>query len=444
MNFVFVLTFPISERLKYTWNTTPIKWYPLPLSTGIALLIFIRWRKLSQENQGADSVEVTLSPEGQTLKIKRPFHIHVLGALPLRSMSRLWGYLNSLELPVWFRPIGFKIYAFIFDCNLDEIDPKDLTAYKSLGEFFYRKLASDSRPIEPALLMSISSGLFIRFLHFGTITDLERVEQVKGVTYSLDALLGSSITPSDDNIEIHTNRDHSLASNNHFANVNGIDYSLEQLMGSKPMSEISANSNDSPGPFVSTSPSSLKHDIDVAITGSLSSNPPSIIQSFSPSINIPWIRSDNALYFAVVYLAPGDYHRFHSPSNWVVKSRRHFIGKQRFWFVDPHFTLQTEMETSFSKGATNVGSIKINFDRDLRTNTQGHRPKPKPGSFVEASYANASVILGGQPLKVGDEMGGFCLGSTIVLVFEAPKSFEFSVHEGQRIKVGQKLGDIIR
>lgn len=98
-------------------------------------------------------MEVFASPEGDIVRLNGPLHIHVISALPLRSMSRLWGHLNSLELPLWFRPFGFKLYAHLFGCNLDEIEPKDLKAYKSLGEFFYRKLSPDSRPIDDAILV---------------------------------------------------------------------------------------------------------------------------------------------------------------------------------------------------------------------------------------------------------------------------------------------------
>jgi phosphatidylserine decarboxylase len=38
-------------------------------------------------------------------------------------------------------------------------------------------------------------------------------------------------------------------------------------------------------------------------------------------------RIKNNLYQITVYLAPGDYHCFHSPTDWKVQLRRHFPGK---------------------------------------------------------------------------------------------------------------------
>lgn len=36
---------------------------------------------------------------------------------------------------------------------------------------------------------------------------------------------------------------------------------------------------------------------------------------------------DSDLFHMVVYLAPGDYHCFHSPTDWKVELRRHFPGR---------------------------------------------------------------------------------------------------------------------
>ena len=32
------------------------------------------------------------------------------------------------------------------------------------------------------------------------------------------------------------------------------------------------------------------------------------------------------LHHVIIYLAPGDYHHFHSPTDWTVQTRRHFPG----------------------------------------------------------------------------------------------------------------------
>ncbi|ODQ64816.1 phosphatidylserine decarboxylase [Nadsonia fulvescens var. elongata DSM 6958] len=166
--------------------------------------------------------------------------------------------------------------------------------------------------------------------------------------------------------------------------------------------------------------------------------------------------SDKELFYSVIYLAPGDYHRFHSPTNWVSMIRRHFVGE--LYSVAPYFqrklsglfvlnervALLGKWKYGFFSmtpvGATNVGSIKVHFDKELKTNTgQRHHKK---NTCYEATYYNASEVLNGYPLTKGQQMGGFNLGSTVVLVFEAPKSFKFNVQAGQKVSVGQSLGNL--
>lgn len=82
-------------------------------------------------------------------------------------------------------------------------------------------------------------------------------------------------------------------------------------------------------------------------------------------------------------------------------------------------------------GATNVGSVKIYFDKTLETN---HHKKKSPTKDDKCLGSNLN-------LKKGDPFGEFRMGSTIVLVFEAPPNFSFSLATGQRLKVGESLGD---
>jgi phosphatidylserine decarboxylase len=39
---------------------------------------------------------------------------------------------------------------------------------------------------------------------------------------------------------------------------------------------------------------------------------------------------EKCLYHIIIYLAPGDYHHFHSPTDWTVNTRRHFPGSYNY------------------------------------------------------------------------------------------------------------------
>lgn len=443
---------PLYRRLANAWYDTPTKWYPLHIGVGSLLLVSLHWRKRRQ--QALEDAEA--GDDNAPVRLKGPWQVHALGILPLRSASRLWGYLNSLELPVWFRPFGFSFYAWIFGCNLDELDEPDLKKYKSLGDFFYRKLRPDARPIAPSLLVSPADGTV---LHFGSIQDHRRVEQVKGMTYSLDALLGvasGSSTPTSE--EIHFgNRDHAHVDDTEFANVNGIEYSVDTLLGHPAQRQQSLPTSETKDASVEKDAAleagiNMTDNVNVALDAGIR---PLLHRTPSQSA-VNKVKDGNELFFAVIYLAPGDYHRFHSPAAWVVEKRRHFAGE--LYSVSPYiarrlanlFVLNERVAllgrwrhgffSMVPVGATNVGSIVVNFDKDLRTNERQKRPAP--GVFREAVYTRASPLLGGQPLKPGVEVGGFKLGSTIVLVFEAPKTFQFSLQAGQKVRVGQAMGDV--
>lgn len=277
---------------------------------------------------------------------------------PFRVTSRIWGRLAACELPTRLRSIVYGTYVKMFNVNLEEAEIPDLKYYKSLSAFFTRALKDGVRFISPGACVSPCDGVV---LNCGT-ADTDKIEQVKGVTYSLEEFLGEN--------------------------------------------KWSVNKND----------------------------------NYYDSL---LMNKDNVLHQCIIYLAPGDYHRFHSPCDWTATFRRHFSGK--LLSVNPWlarlipglFTINEravyigEWKHGFfsmtAVGATNVGSIEIYNDPDLRTNTKGKRNRIN------------EMNLGQVALKKGELFGQFNMGSTIILLFEAPKDFKFDTKCGERVLMGQSL-----
>lgn len=178
----------------------------------------------------------------------------------------------------------------------------------------------------------------------------------------------------------------------------------------------------------------------------------------------------NKLFYTVIYLAPSDYHRFHSPTVYNAEQRRHIAGyldPVKPSYVNKHKDVFKNNERvnvfgNWSKGfflqsfvgALNVGSIKLHFDPTLTTNSSN----PQEPYVYDHSYKKSALTQGkpyapldkflfknkeildkeetvsarnaqdpmtstdkGINLLKGEELGWFEMGSTIVLIFEGPK-----------------------
>lgn len=40
--------------------------------------------------------------------------VQIMSTLPLKAISRVWGWFNELTIPYYLRVPGFKLYSFIF------------------------------------------------------------------------------------------------------------------------------------------------------------------------------------------------------------------------------------------------------------------------------------------------------------------------------------------
>jgi len=150
------------------------------------------------------------------------------------------------------------------------------------------------------------------------------------------------------------------------------------------------------------------------------------------------------IYYCVIYLAPGDYHGYHSPADWTIQHRTHFPGYlfpvadwathkiRNLFAMNERVVLTGEWKHGFFAyvpvGAYNVGSMKFDFD-DIITNKRKQRLKSPP----ELKEYDPPVEK-----KIGENIGFFNLGSSVVMIFESPPVF-FMVPRGGKVKLGETL-----
>lgn len=149
--------------------------------------------------------------------------------------------------------------------------------------------------------------------------------------------------------------------------------------------------------------------------------------------------------FMTIYLAPTDYHRMHHYADGKITGYRYLPGKlfpvnefsvanvENLFPINERFNTYYDCngrKTGIVKvGATVVGKIKVTYcEVESNISKQG-----AAGSFNEPIE-----------VKKGDELGLFAMGSTVVMLFEKD-AFEFENFElGQKVQLGQKLGEWVK
>lgn len=144
--------------------------------------------------------------------------------------------------------------------------------------------------------------------------------------------------------------------------------------------------------------------------------------------------------FIAVYLSPGDYHRFHTPFDCEIFKAKAIPGKLYpvnsigIKYVRKLFSVNERLVTFMKTqnglcayvkvGAANVGSITVEYDRDLVSNREN--------GIIDRIYSPPVF------LKKGDLLGKFNIGSTIILLFEEGK-IQSIINKNDKVKVGKVI-----
>jgi|TARA_B110000285_G_scaffold198078_1_gene230230 phosphatidylserine decarboxylase len=233
-----------------------------------------------------------------------------------RNISRFAGFCCSVYVPYPIRYLMYGGFAKFYGIDMSEVVHEDFGYYTTFTKFFTRHLKDGARTIaEPKNAKSMCSPCDGTVLTCGLInSQYSTIDCVKGRSYRLD----------------------------------------EFMLGQLGESTIKDKTKDIPN----------------------NSGVAAMLDKVQ--------KRGNQLMYMVIYLSPADYHRFHSPAVHTGDYRRHIVGylspvKPSHVNVHKDVFKNNERVNVFGRweqgfyfesavGATNVGSIKLDFDEEVITN----------------------------------------------------------------------------
>jgi phosphatidylserine decarboxylase len=150
----------------------------------------------------------------------------------------------------------------------------------------------------------------------------------------------------------------------------------------------------------------------------------------------------NVHSYAVLYLAPGNYHRVHAPFDMNISEIKYLPGtlrsvktkviykRDRVYCRNERIVIIGNCEHGkyylILVGALLVGKVKLSFESGLSTNIRKGIPSGK--TYAEELYA-----------KKGEEIGYFEMGSSVVMLMESDILNKLPVEESYVLEYGKNL-----
>jgi phosphatidylserine decarboxylase len=151
--------------------------------------------------------------------------------------------------------------------------------------------------------------------------------------------------------------------------------------------------------------------------------------------------------YLITYLSPKDYHRVHSPVGGRVVGWRHIPGtlfsvgaksvasEPGLFVRNERFVTLIEMDGGglcavVMVAAIGVGHVTVSYDSEVAT----HRPRFLRAGVRHLRYDDP------KPIRRGEELGIFHLGSTTIVVFEPGRVELGSFAAGEAMKMGIGIG----